>query len=80
MLPTTTRASAAQNPRARHASRRPIRRCSLIRDIPYGTTTTAVMESIVKAAEANKIKIKKVVDNTAADVEIEVQLPIGRVA
>jgi topoisomerase-4 subunit A len=49
----------------------------VIRDIPYGTTTTALMESIVKASEANKIKIKKVVDNTAADVEIQVQLPPG---
>jgi topoisomerase-4 subunit A len=49
----------------------------VIRDIPYGTTTTALMESIVKASEANKIKIKKVVDNTAAEVEIQVQLPPG---
>nr|WP_236943335.1 DNA gyrase/topoisomerase IV subunit A [Hymenobacter sp. PAMC 26628] len=49
----------------------------IIRDIPYGTTTTALMESIVKASEANKIKIKKVVDNTAAAVEIQVQLPTG---
>ena len=49
----------------------------IIRDIPYGSTTTALMESIVKASEANKIKIKKVVDNTAADVEIQVQLPPG---
>ena len=49
----------------------------IIRDIPYGSTTTAVMESIVKASEANKIKIKKVVDNTAAAVEIQVQLPAG---
>ncbi|MGI4886015.1 MAG: DNA gyrase/topoisomerase IV subunit A [Janthinobacterium lividum] len=49
----------------------------VIRDIPYGTTTTALMESIVKASEANKIKIKKVVDNTAAVVEIQVHLPTG---
>ena len=49
----------------------------VIRDIPYGTTTTALMESIVKASEANKIKIKKVVDNTAADVEVQVHLPPG---
>ncbi|WP_281170604.1 DNA gyrase/topoisomerase IV subunit A [Hymenobacter norwichensis] len=49
----------------------------VIRDIPYGTTTTALMESIVKASEANKIKIRKVVDNTAAAVEIQVHLPTG---
>ena len=49
----------------------------VIRDIPYGTTTTALIESIVKASEANKIKIRKVVDNTAAAVEIQVHLPAG---
>ncbi|GAB2941904.1 DNA gyrase/topoisomerase IV subunit A [Hymenobacter coalescens] len=49
----------------------------VIRDVPYGTTTTGVMESIVKASEAGKIKIKKVVDNTAAVVEIQVHLPTG---
>ncbi|WP_018478088.1 DNA gyrase/topoisomerase IV subunit A [Pontibacter roseus] len=49
----------------------------IIRDVPYGITTTGLMESIVKASENNKIKIKKVVDNTAANVEIQVQLPPG---
>jgi topoisomerase-4 subunit A len=49
----------------------------IIRDVPYGTTTTGLMESIVKASENNKIKIKKVIDNTAANVEIHVQLPPG---
>ena len=45
-----------------------------IRDIPYGTTTTSLIESIVKANDKGKIKIKKVVDNTAKDVEILVSL------
>ncbi len=49
----------------------------IIKEIPFGTTTGGIMESIVKASEANKIKVKKVVDNTAQDVEIEVQLPPG---
>ncbi|MHA6249168.1 DNA gyrase/topoisomerase IV subunit A [Pontibacter sp. CAU 1760] len=49
----------------------------IIRDVPYGITTTALMDSIVKASENNKIKIKKVVDNTAANVEVHVQLPPG---
>ncbi|WP_347159013.1 DNA gyrase/topoisomerase IV subunit A [Pontibacter chitinilyticus] len=49
----------------------------IIRDVPYGITTTGLMESIVKASENNKIKIKKVIDNTAAEVEIHVQLPPG---
>lgn len=49
----------------------------LIKDVPYGITTTGLMESIVKANDNGKIKIKKVVDNTAKDVEIEVQLAPG---
>ncbi|GAB3533355.1 DNA gyrase/topoisomerase IV subunit A [Pontibacter brevis] len=49
----------------------------IIRDVPYGITTTGLMESIVKASENNKIKIKKVIDNTAANVEIQVHLPAG---
>ena len=47
----------------------------LIRNIPYSSTTTSVMDSIVKAGENNKIKIKRVVDNTARDVEILIELP-----
>jgi topoisomerase IV subunit A len=49
----------------------------LIKDVPYGVTTTSLMESIVKANDNGKIKIKKVIDNTAKDVEIEVQLAPG---
>ncbi len=49
----------------------------IIRDIPFGTTTSSVMESIVKANENNKIKIKRVIDNTARDVEIFIELPPG---
>lgn len=46
----------------------------IIRDIPFGTTTTSLIESIVKANDKGKIKIKKVVDNTASEVEILVSL------
>lgn len=49
----------------------------IIRDIPFGTTTSSISDSIVKANDAGKIKIKKVVDNTAADVEIQVHLAPG---
>lgn len=49
----------------------------VIRDVPYGVTTTQIMESIVKANDQGKIKIKKVTDNTAADVEIMVELAPG---
>jgi len=48
-----------------------------ITEIPYGTTTTGIIDSIIKANTKSKIKIKKVVDNTAADVEILVELPSG---
>jgi topoisomerase-4 subunit A len=49
----------------------------VIRDVPYGITTTQLMESIVKANDQGKIKIKKVTDNTAAQVEITVELAPG---
>lgn len=49
----------------------------IIHDIPFSTTTSSVMDSIVKANDNGKIKIKKVVDNTAKDVEIVVELPAG---
>lgn len=48
-----------------------------ITEIPYGTTTTGIIESIIKANNKNKIKIKRVVDNTAAEVEILIELPSG---
>ncbi|MEX2568923.1 MAG: DNA gyrase/topoisomerase IV subunit A [Cyclobacteriaceae bacterium] len=50
----------------------------LIKDIPYGTTTNSVIESIIRANDKGKIKIKKVVDNTAKEVEIQVQLAPGQ--
>ncbi|NDF97813.1 MAG: DNA gyrase/topoisomerase IV subunit A [Chitinophagia bacterium] len=48
-----------------------------IRSVPYGITTMQLMESIVKANDQGKIKIKKVTDNTAAEVEILVDLAAG---
>ena len=48
-----------------------------IKSVPYGITTTGLMDSIVKANDAGKIKIKKVTDNTAAEVEIQVDLAPG---
>jgi topoisomerase-4 subunit A len=49
-----------------------------IKEIPYATTTTSLMESIVKASEKGQIKIKQVVDNTAKDVEIQIHLQAGQ--
>lgn len=48
-----------------------------IKSVPYGVTTTQLMESIVKANDQGKIKIKKVTDNTAAEVEVQVDLAPG---
>ncbi len=49
----------------------------LIKDIPYATTTTSIIDSIIRANDKGKIKIKKVIDNTAQDVEIAVSLAPG---
>ena len=48
-----------------------------ITEIPFTTNTTSLIDSILKANEKGKIKIKKVDDNTAANVEILVHLPNG---
>jgi topoisomerase-4 subunit A len=49
----------------------------IIYEIPYGTTTGDLVESILKAGEKGKIKIKKVVDQTAKDVEVVIELQPG---
>ncbi len=49
----------------------------LIKEIPFGITTGDLIESILKAADKGKIKIKKVSDNTAKDVEIYIELQPG---
>lgn len=46
-----------------------------INEIPYGTTTTSLIESILKANDQGKIKIKRIEDNTAENVEILIYLP-----
>jgi len=46
-----------------------------ITEIPYGTTTTTLIDSILKANDKGKIKVKKIEDNTAAEVEILIHLP-----
>jgi topoisomerase-4 subunit A len=49
----------------------------IIKEIPYTTTTTSLIDSIIKANDTGKIKIKKVIDNTAKEVEIQIQLAPG---
>lgn len=52
----------------------PDKKTLIITEIPFGTTTTSLMESIVKANDKGKIKIRKIEDNTAEQVEIVVHL------
>ena len=49
----------------------------VVTEIPFGTTTSSLIDSILKANEKGKIKIKKIEDNTAAEVEILIHLPAG---
>ncbi len=49
----------------------------IIRDVPYGVTSTQLIDSVIRANDQGKIKIKKVTDNTAAEVEIQVDLAPG---
>ena len=53
------------------------RKAIVISELPYTVTTDILIDSILKANEKGKIKIKKVDDNTAAEVEIVVYLPSG---
>ena len=46
-----------------------------ITEIPYGTTTTSLIDSILSANDKNKIKVSKIEDNTSEFVEILVHLP-----
>ena len=47
----------------------------IITEIPFGTTTSSLIDSVLKANDKGKIKIKKIEDNTAAEVEIQIHLP-----
>ncbi len=49
----------------------------VIREIPFSKTTTSLIDSILKAIDKGKIKAKKVDDNTAAEVEIQIHLASG---
>lgn len=49
----------------------------IVHEIPFGTTTSSLIESIIKANEKGKIKVKKIEDNTAAEAEIIIHLAPG---
>ena len=49
----------------------------IVHEIPYGTTTTSLIESVLKANDKGKIKIKKIEDNTSSQAEIIIHLAPG---
>ena len=49
----------------------------MINEIPFGCTTTSLIESVIKANDKGKIKVKKIEDNTAAEAEIVIHLAPG---
>ena len=49
----------------------------VITEVPFGTTTSSLIDSILKANDKGKIKIKKIEEHTAAEVEILIHLPSG---
>ncbi len=55
----------------------PDKKTLLVKELPYGVTTETLIESILKANDKGQIKIKKVIDNTAKDVEINIELQPG---
>ena len=60
--------------RVRARIRQEDKRTLVIEEIPFGTTTASLIESVVKATEKGKIKIKKIEDNTSENVEIVIHL------
>lgn len=63
--------------RVRAKMHAPDKNTIIITEIPYSTNTSSLIDSILKANEKGKIKIKKIEDNTAADVEIMIHLHAG---
>jgi topoisomerase-4 subunit A len=60
--------------RVRARIRQEDKRTLVVEEIPFGTTTSSLIESVVKATEKGKIKIKKIEDNTSENVEIVIHL------
>lgn len=60
--------------RVRARIEKPDKKSLQIKEIPYGTTTTSLIDSIIKANDKGKIKIKRIEDNTAEEVDIRIQL------
>ncbi|HPF66678.1 MAG: DNA gyrase/topoisomerase IV subunit A [Flavobacteriales bacterium] len=63
--------------RVRARIRKEDNRTLVITEVPFGTTTTSLIESIIKANDKGKLKVKRIEDNTAEHAEIIVHLPAG---
>ncbi|MEO8588558.1 MAG: DNA gyrase/topoisomerase IV subunit A [Flavobacteriales bacterium] len=63
--------------RARARIRKEDSKTLVINEIPFGTTTTSLIESIIKANEKGKIKVRHIEDNTAENAEILIHLHAG---
>ncbi|WP_196890281.1 DNA gyrase/topoisomerase IV subunit A [Aureivirga sp. CE67] len=63
--------------RVRATITNPTKNQLVISEIPFGTTTSSLIDSILKANDKGKIKIKKIEDNTAENVEIVIHLANG---
>ena len=63
--------------RVRAKIRQDDKKTLIVYEIPFGTTTSSIIESIIKANDKGKIKIKKIEDNTAENVEIMIHIPPG---
>jgi topoisomerase-4 subunit A len=63
--------------RVRAKIRQEDKKTLIVHEIPFGTTTSTLIESIIRANSKSKIKIRKIEDNTAEHVEIQIHLPPG---
>jgi topoisomerase-4 subunit A len=63
--------------RARARIRKEDAKTLIIHEIPFGTTTTSLIESIIKANEKGKIKVRHIEDNTAENAEVLIHLAAG---
>lgn len=63
--------------RVRARIRKQDKKSLVIHEIPFGTTTTSLIDSIIKANDKGKIKIKKIEDNTSSEAEILIHLAPG---
>ena len=71
---STTMDCAAGKVRVRGRIEKADNKTLVIRELPFGVTTSSLIESILKANDKGKIKIKRVEDNTASEVEIVIHL------